>query len=67
MTARIINSIPSDRKRAVQVEDLLPAEFRGPQKTKEQIIEELAEKQKRFEAAHERRKKMKLLVGNKKA
>jgi len=66
MTARIINSIPSDRKRAVQVDDLLPAEFRGPPKTKEQIVEELAEKQKRFEAARERRKQLKL-VGKKKA
>lgn len=66
MTARIINAIPSARKRAVQVEDLLPPEFRGPPKTKEQILEELSEKQKRFEGARKKKAHLKL-VGKKKA
>jgi hypothetical protein len=47
-------------KRAVRMQDLLPSHFRGAPLSIEEVQRELAEKQKRFEAAAARRKKFKI-------
>lgn len=66
MTAHIINA-SGNLTRPVKVEDLLPAEFRGPPQTADDIIRELAEKQRRFEKAYAARKAKLKLVGKKPA
>lgn len=48
-------------KRAVRMQDLMPANFRDAPVSVEEVQRELVEKQKRFEAAFDRRRKIKIV------
>lgn len=59
VTANLMNAT-GHYKRAVQPRDLMPAKFKPAPPSVEEVQRELAEKQKRFEAAAARRKQFKV-------